>query len=251
MAGSRASSGPLAAHAIPGRNPVTEALRAGRRLLEVAIDERSDDVHAIEAAARQLGATVTRVDRARLDELAQGVRHQGIVALAPPFAYRSLSELSDTDVVVALDGVTDPQNLGSIARSAELAGAGALVLPKRRSVHVTPAAEKAAAGAFSWLQVALVPNMVRALADLADRGYWSVGLAGGAEQTIWDCDLLDGKVVVVVGAEDSGLSRLVSERVDAQVSIPMSGHLDSLNAGVATGVTLFEIARRRAQRAAT
>jgi 23S rRNA (guanosine2251-2'-O)-methyltransferase len=238
-----------ATHAIPGRNPVTEALRAGRRLLEVAIDERSEGMGAIEAAARQLGAKVSRVDRARLDELAEGVRHQGIVAVAPPFGYRALSELSDTEVIVALDGVTDPQNLGSIARSAELAGAGALVLPKRRSVHVSPAAEKAAAGAFSWLQVALVPNMVRALGDLAERGYWSVGLAGAAAQTIWDCDLLDGKVVVVVGAEGAGLSRLVSERVDAKVSIPMAGHLDSLNAGVATGVTLFEIARRRSQAA--
>jgi 23S rRNA (guanosine2251-2'-O)-methyltransferase len=234
-------------HVIPGRNPVTEALRAGRRLHEVVIDERAGEaLHVIEAAAREAGVAVSRADRDRLEDLAQGVRHQGVVALAPEFPYCDLTQVRETEIIVVLDGVTDPQNLGSIARSAELAGAGALVLPKRRSVHVSPAAEKAAAGAFSWLQVALVPNTVRALADLAERGFWSVGLAGDGDSTLWDCNLLDGKVALVVGAEGAGLSRLVAERVDARVSIPMAGHLDSLNAGVATGVALFEIVRRRA-----
>jgi 23S rRNA (guanosine2251-2'-O)-methyltransferase len=236
-------------HAIPGRNPVAEALRAGRRLREVLVDDRSraaaEELGEIAGQAREAGVDVSAVDRDRLDELAEGVRHQGVVALAPPYPYRALAEVSDTDLVVVLDGVTDPQNLGSIARSAELAGAGALVLPKKRSVHVTPAAEKAAAGAFSWLEVALVPNVVRALADLAERGFWSVGLAGDADASVWDCDLLDGRVAVVVGAEGAGLSRLVRERVDARVAIPMGGRLDSLNAGVAAGITLFEIVRRR------
>jgi 23S rRNA (guanosine2251-2'-O)-methyltransferase len=166
-------------------------------------------------------------------------------ALGPPFPYRALDEIGETDLVVVLDGVTDPQNLGSIARSAELAGAGALVLPKRRSAHVTPAAEKAAAGAFSRIAVALVPNVTRALADLADRGLWSVGLTGDADATVWSEPLLDGPVAIVVGAEGAGLSRLVSERVDARVAIPMAGALDSLNAGVAAGITLFEVRRRR------
>lgn len=234
-------------HAIPGRNPVTEALRAGRRLREVVLDARGgDELEVIGQLAQVEGVRVSSAPRGRLDELAEGVRHQGVVALAPSFPYRALSELSETDLVVVLDGVTDPQNLGSIARSAELAGAGSLVLPKRRSAHVSPAAEKAAAGAFSRIEVALVPNIVRALADLAERGLWSVGLAGDADATIWDSGLLDGPVAIVIGAEGSGLSRLVAERVDARVSIPMVGALDSLNAGVAAGITLFEVRRRRA-----
>ena len=232
--------------AIPGRNAVTEALRARRRLREVVIDRRAgEELHRIADAARSAGLAVRSAERDVLDDLAEGVRHQGVVALAPPFPYRSLAELSDSDLVVVLDGVTDPQNLGSIARSAELAGAGALVLPKRRSAHVGPAAEKAAAGAFSRLQVALVPNVVRALEDLASRGLWSVGLAGDARATVWTCNLLGGPVALVVGAEGGGLSRLVAERVDALASIPMLGQLDSLNAGVAAGIALFEVVRRR------
>jgi 23S rRNA (guanosine2251-2'-O)-methyltransferase len=218
----------------------------------VVLDRRAgQELERIAELARSAGVRVAAADRDTLDDLAEGVRHQGALALAPSFPYRSLAELSDTDLVVVLDGLTDPQNLGSIARSAELAGASALVLPKRRSAHVTPAAEKASAGAFSRLEVALVPNLVRALADLAERGLWSVGLAGGAAETVWDSPLLDGAVALVVGSEGSGLSRLVAERVDGTVAIPMSGRLDSLNAGVAAGIALFEVVRRRGIRGVT
>jgi 23S rRNA (guanosine2251-2'-O)-methyltransferase len=233
-------------HAIPGRQPVAEALRAGRRLDAVVVEARGGpELEALAGRARSAGIAVRRADRAELDTLASGVVHQGVVALAPTYPYCDLAQVRDTDLVVVLDGVTDPQNLGAIARSAELAGAGALVLPRRRAAHVTPAAEKAAAGAFSRVQVALVPNVVRALEGLADRGFWSVGLDGGADTDLWDCDLLGGRVALVVGAEGRGLSRLVSERVDALVRVPMAGHLDSLNASVAAGVALFEVVRRR------
>lgn len=229
---------------IPGRRPVAEALRAGRRLREVVVTDPSA-VADVVAAARDARVAVRTAHRAALDELAGGVRHQGVVAVAPPFPYVVLDEIGEPDLVVVLDGVTDPQNLGAIARSAEAAGAGALVLPKRRAAHVTPAAEKASAGAFSWLRVALVPNVVRALEDLATRGYWSVGLAGDAPEALWDSTLLDGRVVLVIGAEGAGLSRLVGERVDARLAIPLGGHVASLNASAAAAVALFEIARRR------
>lgn len=233
-------------HAVPGRRAVAEALRAHRRLLEVVVDARGGpELDELAEQARADGVPVRRGDRDELDAIAQGVRHQGVVASAPSFSYRALAEIGDTTLVVVLDGVTDPQNLGAIARSAEVAGAGALVLPKRRSVHVGPAAEKAAAGAFSWLRVALVPNIVRALGQLAERGLWSVGLDGDATESLFDCSLLGGACAIVVGAEGRGLSRLVAERVDARVSIPMRGRLGSLNAGVATGVALFEVVRRR------
>lgn len=234
------------AHAIPGRGPVAEALKAGRRLTEVVVDTKGGaELSTLADVARGAGVGVRRADRGELDGLSGGVLHQGVVALQESFAYTRLRELSAIDLVVVLDGVTDPQNLGAIARSAEAAGADALVLRERRSVHVTPAAEKASAGALSWLDVALVPNIVRALEELAQRGCWSVGLAGEADQTLWDTPLLDGPVAVVVGAEGAGLSRLVAERVDALVSIPMAGRMTSLNASAASAVTLFESLRRR------
>lgn len=234
------------AHAVPGRGPVAEALRAGRRLQEVVLDERAAaELEGLAAAAAARGVPVRRARRDVLDALAGGVLHQGAVALAPAFGYRPLADLYDSDLVVVLDGVTDPQNLGAIARSAEAAGAGGLVLRERRSVAVTPAAEKASAGGLSWLAVARVPNLVRALQDLAVAGFWSVGLAADAETALWSSPLLDGKVVLVVGAEGTGLSRLVAERVDARVAIPLRGRMESLNASAAAAVALFEVHRRR------
>jgi len=230
---------------IPGRRPVAEALRAGRRLREVVVTD-ADAMPDLLASARDARVAVRTASRQDLDELAAGVRHQGVVAVAPAFPYVALHEVGEPDLVVVLDGITDPQNLGAIARSAEAAGAGALVLPRRRAAHVTPAAEKAAAGAFSWLRVALVPNVVRALTDLAGKGYWSVGLDGDAPERLWDSTLLDGRVVLVVGGEGSGLSRLVAERVDARLAIPLGGHVASLNASAAAAVALFEVRRRRA-----
>ena len=233
-------------HAIPGRGPGGEALRAARRLSEVVVEAGSNpDLARIADAARDAGVRVRRADRAELDQLSTGVLHQGVVALAERFDYRPLSDLSGGDLVVVLDGVTDPQNLGAIARSAEAAGASGLVVRERRSAHVTPAAEKAAAGAFSWLPVALVPNVVRALGELAEAGLWSVGLGGDAAVSVWDCALLDGRVALVIGAEGPGLSRLVRERVDTLVSIPMAGRMTSLNASAAAAVALFDVQRRR------
>ncbi len=184
-------------------------------------------------------------DRAELDRLARGVIHQGVVAVAPAFRYLPLDDLARADLVVVLDGVTDPQNLGAIARSAELAGAGGLVLRERRSAHVTPAAEKASAGALSWLGVVLVPNIARALGDLAAHGLWTLGLDAGGQSQLWSCPLLDERVALVVGAEGTGLSRLVAERVDARVAIPTRGQIGSLNAAAAAAVALFEVVRRR------
>lgn len=233
-------------HAIPGRGPVAEALKAGRRLTELVVDARGGDELALLAeVAGGNGVPVRRAARDELDRLSSGVLHQGVVALAEGFAYAGLADIGSTDLVVVLDGITDPQNLGAIARSAEAAGAGALLIRDRRGVHVTPAAEKAAAGALSWLPVVVVPNVVRSLEQLAERGFWSVGLSGEADQSLWDCSLLDGPVAVVIGAEGSGLSRLVTERVDMLARIPMGGRMTSLNASAASAVTLFEVVRRR------
>lgn len=252
------------AHAIPGRRAVAEALRAGRPLHEVVLqgvggspptsqrageslptNQGVRDLDHLAEAAHAAGVPVRLVARSELDRLARGVVHQGIVAMAPAFGYVPLDDLGDADLLVVLDGVTDPQNLGAIARSAELAGAGGLVLRERRSVHVTPAAEKASAGALSWLPVALVSNIARALGDLAGRGLWTVGLDVDGESDVWSSPLFDERVALVVGAEGTGLSRLVAERVDARVAVPTRGRISSLNASAAAAVALFEVMRRR------
>lgn len=232
-------------HAIPGRRPVAEALRAGRALREVVVDRRrAARVQDLLGAAEEAGVAVRTVTAAELDDLTGGVVHQGVAAVADAPPSVGVTDLAG-DLVVVLDGVTDPHNLGAIARAAEVAGACGLVLPRRRSAHHSPAAEKTSAGALSWLPVAVVPNIATGLGQLADTGWWSVGLDGGATATVWDSDLLDTRVAVVVGAEGSGLSRLVAERVDQLVSIPMRGHLGSLNASTAAAVALFEVVRRR------
>jgi 23S rRNA (guanosine2251-2'-O)-methyltransferase len=233
-------------HVIPGHRPVSEALRAGRPLLEIVVDrKRLDRLGPLLDAARAAGVTVRQAPDEELDALTAGVTHQGVVARAAPLPAAGITDL-DGDLVVVLDGITDPQNLGAIARAAEVAGAAGLVLPRRRSAHRSPAAEKTSAGALSWLPVVVVSNVAMALAQLSDAGYWSVGLDGAATTTLWDSQLLDERVALVIGAEGRGLSRLVAERVDQLVAIPMRGHVHALNASTAAAVALFEVVRRRA-----
>jgi len=210
------------------------------------VEERlAGELADVRNAANAAGVAARVAPREELDDLAGGVLHQGVVAVQRAFPYAPLSALAAGDLVVVLDGVTDPQNLGAIARSAEAAGAAGLVLPRRRAAGVGPAAEKAAAGAFGWLAVAQVPNVAAGLAELADLGFWSAGLAGEAGADVWSSRLLDGKVALVVGAEGAGLSRLVRERVDELLAIPLRGQLDSLNVSAAAAVALFEVVRRR------
>lgn len=231
---------------IPGRQPVREALRAGRKLRFVTLDRRSGpELEQLGEQARSQGLEVRRATRDEMDSMTGDVRHQGVLATADGFGFCPLEELLSAELVVVLDGITDPRNLGAIARVAELAGAGGLVLRDKRAAGPSPAAEKAAAGALSWIPVAQVTNINRALQTLRDAGLWTVGLAEDAPTTVWDQPLLDERVALVVGEEGEGLSRLVAERVDALVSIPTEGRLDSLNASTAAAVTTFEWRRRR------
>lgn len=240
---------PAAPHVIPGRRPVLEALRARRPLREVLITSgRPDALAEVVTAAEAAGVAVHERPVSDLEELSGGVRHQGVVALTDPYRYADLDAVTSGDLVVVLDGLTDPRNLGAIARTAEQVGAAGLVIRHRRSAGVTPAAEKAAAGALSWLPVVAVPNITRALVALADAGLWNVGLDAGAPVAVWDAPLLDERVALVVGAEGTGLSRLVGERVDATVRIPTTGRLGSLNAATALTVVAFEWCRRRHSR---
>ncbi len=240
---------------IEGRNPVREALRAGRPIHRIMLAEgiaARGVIAEIVAAAGSAGVRVERVPRHVLDRIAAGRVHQGVVAEAEPYRYRSWEEAAtaasgrgERPLLLALDGVTDPMNLGSLLRSAEAAGVHAVLIPRRRAAPITPVVEKASAGAIEHVPIDRVANLERSLERCKNMGIWVVGLDGAAETAVWDCDLLTEPVVVVVGAEGKGLSRLISERADALVRIPMAGRVGSLNAAVAGAVALFEVHRKR------
>ena len=251
----RPPRGPQADDVIAGRNPVLEALRAGIPAVALYLaptverDERLDEIRKLAGAAE---IPMREADRGELDRLAAGAVHQGVALAARPFDYlhpddllRRAQEASSAPLLVALDGVTDPHNLGAIARSAAAFGADGLVVPERRSVGVTAAAWKASAGTLARLPVAKAGNLVRTLTSYAEAGLMIAGLDGRGEIDLDGLELATGPLVLVVGAEGRGLSRLVGERCDLTVRIPLAGSVESLNASVAAGVALAEIARRR------
>ncbi len=235
---------------IVGRNAVREALRAGRDMekLLVSRGEATGSLREILALAREKGVVVQEVDRRRLDEMAEN--HQGVAALASMYAYSTLEEIlalarekGEPPFVVVLDGITDPHNLGAIVRTAECMGAHGVIIPERRAVGLTPAAMKAAAGALEWIKVARVTNLTRALETLKAQNVWTYATDMDGED--YRRVNFSGGCALVIGAEGQGVSRLVRETCDQVVSIPMKGHIDSLNASVAAGVILAEIARQR------
>lgn len=240
---------------VVGLHPVRELLRAGQPLQRILVSSSrsgSTVLDEIRSAARDAGIAVEDVEPSTIDDRAEGLVHQGVVALAPPFPYARLDEVlaraeaaGEAPLLVALDGVTDPHNLGSIARTAEAVGAHALLVPSRRTAGVTPTAEKAAAGALAYLPVVEVTNLVRTLEDLHGRGVWSLGLDGDADTELADHPLASEPCVLVVGAEGAGLARLTRDRCDALIRLPMRGHVASLNASVAAGVALYELLRQR------
>lgn len=233
-----------------GRNPIREALKAGRSIekMLVAQGELSGSARELVAKAREAGVVVQFVDRARLDAVYPN--HQGMLAYASAAAYSTLeailalaAEKDEPPFVVALDGVTDPHNLGAIIRTAECCGAHGVIVPERRSAGLNPAAVKAAAGALSYLPVARVGNLSRALQELKEKGLWVIGcdMSGGDIRT----SDLSGPVALVIGSEGEGISRLVLEHCDRVVSIPLKGQIASLNASVAAGIALYEVMRTR------
>jgi 23S rRNA (guanosine2251-2'-O)-methyltransferase len=238
-----------------GRNPVAEALRAKvpATALYVAIGIDSDErvTEAVRLASNR-GISLLEVSRGELDRKTGGILHQGIALQVPPFGYRELpdvlaaaAESTTAPLIVALDGVTDPRNLGAILRSAVAFGAHGVVVPERRSAGVTATAWRTSAGTAARIPVARVTNLVRALKQCQDAGMTVVGLDADGATTLDELEVATDPVVVVVGSEGRGLSRLVGETCDLTVSIPMADAAESLNASVAAAVTLAEIARRR------
>lgn len=234
---------------IYGLNPVMEALRAGRaRRVQVAT--RSDArVEEALALARERDVPVERVERQALERAARGGVHQGIVAELAPLRDYSVPELvgaaaPGAPLILVMDGVEDPHNIGAVLRAADAAGCHGVVRQARHAAPLDGVAMKASAGAAAHVRVATVVNIARALEELADAGVWTVGLTGDARDRYYEVDLTI-PTALVLGAEGSGLRRLVRERCDRLVSIPMQGAVDSLNVSVAAGVTLFEAIRQR------
>jgi 23S rRNA (guanosine2251-2'-O)-methyltransferase len=234
---------------IYGINPVVEALRAGR-VREVRVGEHAGPrVLDVARSAQRAGVALRRVSTAALDRDARGGLHQGLVAELideSPATLHDLVTAGDPAVplIVVLDGIEDPHNLGAILRSVDAAGASGVVRQTRHAARLGGAAAKASAGAVSHVQIAEVVNIARALEELKAAGVWTVGLDGDAKTAYHDVDLTL-PTAFVVGAEGSGLRRLVRERCDWTVAIPMHGHVGSLNVSVATGIALFEAVRQR------
>ncbi len=229
---------------IYGVRPVVEALRSGRRRVHEVLDAVGAKEVLAEAAAR--GVRVRSVPRSRVEELAPGAAHQGVAARGEPYPYSGLDEIlaGPDPLVLVLDGVTDPRNLGAVLRVADGAGASGVVLPKDRSVGVTAAAVKASAGASGHVRVARATNLRRAIDQMKEAGVWVYAAEGEGGVPYAKLDL-SGPVALVLGSEGRGVRRLVREGCDGAVTVPMRGAVSSLNVSVAAAVLAFEAGRQR------
>lgn len=237
---------------VEGRHAVRELLLAGKRQVrEVMLADdldAADIIDDIVELAREVDASVKTVTRKRLQSEAASAAPQGVIARAAPLPEHQLDELLTVDgaFLLVLDGITDPGNLGTILRTAECTGVTGIVLPRHRSVHISPTVTKSAAGAVEHLPMALVGGIPAALSAIGNAGVATVGLDAGGPASVFTTPVLDdGPVALVLGAEGRGLSRLVRQRVDTLVAIPLRGSLNSLNVSAAAAVACFEVVRRR------
>jgi len=241
---------------VEGRHAVLELLRVGRRpvtkVFVAAEQDSSEQLDQIEVLCRQQRILLDVVSRARLEREAGTESHQGVVAKTKPLQSVDVDDLitsvSGTPFLLVCDGITDPHNLGSLLRTAECAGVTGVVLPRHRAARVTPTVTKVAAGAIEHLEFSMVAGIPTALDQLTKAGIEVVGLAGEANTSLYDLDLRDVPVALVVGSEEKGLAALSRKRCSKLAAIPHVGSLESLNASVAGAVAIFEVARQRATR---
>ena len=241
---------------IEGRNAVLEAFRSGKCVDKLFILDGCQDgpVRTIAREARKTDPIINYVSKERLDQLSETHAHQGVIAQVAAYDYSTVDEIlaraeekGEAPFLIILDNVEDPHNLGAIIRTANLAGAHGVIIPKRRAVGLTSTVAKTSAGAINYTPVAKVTNIVRTIEELKEKGIWFVCADMGGE-TMYDLDLT-GPMGLVIGNEGEGVSRLVREACDFTASIPMKGDIDSLNASVAAGVLAYEIVRQRLAKA--
>lgn len=238
---------------IEGRNAVVEALRSGAAIdkIYLARGETDATLGHIASTARSRGVVVVEADRRKLDGMSRTHAHQGVIALAAVREYATVGEILDIarekgepPLIVVCDELSDPHNLGAVIRTAECAGAHGVIIPKRRSAGLTAVVAKTSAGAVAHVPVARVPNLPALLDELKKEGVWVFGAAAGGERVLYDADL-KGPAAIVIGSEGDGMGRLVAEKCDFKVSIPMKGKINSLNASAAAAILLYEAVRQR------
>ena len=235
---------------IIGRNPVREALRSGQPIDTVYLSGNGGSLKEIRELAAQAGAVIKTVNEQKLSQLAEGGAHQGVIAFGACASYVTLEDLlavsekkGTKPFLIICDEIEDPHNLGAIIRTAETAGADGIIIPKRRSAMLTPTVYKTSAGAASWLPVARVSNLAAAIDKLKQNGVWIYGTDMNGE--LYTQTSFDGAVALVIGSEGFGMSRLIREKCDFLVKLPMMGKITSLNASVAAGIFMYEIVRQR------
>lgn len=237
---------------VEGRNAVLELLRSGKAVDKVMISsDLSGKMADIFAMARERGAVVVNCDRRKLDKITRTGVHQGVIALAAAREYVSVEDIlqsarerGEPPLILLCDGVTDPHNLGAVIRSAETAGAHGIIIPKRRSVGLTAVCAKASAGAIEYMNIARVSNLAQTIDKLQEAGVWIFGADANGDKNLYNADF-KGATALVIGSEGEGISRIVREKCDFIVSIPMQGHVNSLNASAAAAVLLYEAVRQR------
>ena len=237
---------------IYGRNAVTEALKSGRSFnkVVVALGNLGSDIKNITALAKEKGIPIERAEMKRMDKITQGERHQGVIAYVSPVEYKTLEDIleiarekNEQPFILLLDEITDPHNLGAIIRSAEAMGAHGVLLPKRRSAKLNETVAKTSAGAVNYVAVAQIGNAVQTVENLKKQGFWTVG-ADMAGENIENADLTL-PTLLVIGSEGKGIGRLLKEKLDILLKIPMTGKINSLNASVAAGILIYEVMKRR------
>ena len=237
---------------IEGRNTVIEAFRSGKTIDKLYILDGCQDgpVMTIKREAKKQGTMMKFVDKERLDQMSETGKHQGVIAVAAAYEYAEIEDLfalaekkGEAPFFILLDNIEDPHNLGAIIRTANLAGAHGVIIPKNRAVGLTATVARTSAGALNYTPVAKVTNLARTIEDLKEKGMWFVCADMGGT-TMYDLNLT-GPIGLVIGNEGEGVSRLVKEKCDMIASIPMKGDIDSLNASVAAGVLAYEIVRQR------
>lgn len=239
-----------------GRNAVTEALKSGRGInkLWIASGDREGSVAEIAALAKERGIVVQYVERAKIEALAGGHRHQGVLAYVAPVPYAELEDIlkaaeakGEAPFLVLLDELEDPHNLGALLRTADATGVHGILIPKRRSVSLNATVAKTSAGAVEYVPVAHIGNIAQTLKKLKEKGFWVAGADMDGEKAYYEADLT-GPLVLVVGSEGKGMSRLTKEACDFIVRMPMVGRINSLNASVAGSILMYESMRQRLQK---
>ncbi|HHT50755.1 MAG TPA: 23S rRNA (guanosine(2251)-2'-O)-methyltransferase RlmB [Eubacteriaceae bacterium] len=241
------------ANQIEGRNPVKEALKSGRTIEKILVSkgELSGSIGEILGIARDKKIIIQKVDRKKLDEISLTHSHQGIIAIGSAHNYvevedilKRAKEKQEDGFIIILDEITDPHNLGSILRTADACGAHGIIIPKRRSVGLTPIVAKSSAGAIEYMPVAKVTNIGQTIEQLKKEGYWVAGAEVSAEEYYFEADLI-GPIALVIGSEGKGVSRLIKEKCDFLLKIPMMGNVSSLNAAIAAAIIMYEVRRQR------